>query len=126
MPKPGDDNFLGDNSFGEDDFSVGDEDKRPVGEAKKAEMSEILKKFKAQAKEEQKLFVENVDSEYWVAVCFQSRDQKEKFLELAGWLQYGDKYLDGLEVADAMGIDIKAMTPAIRKVKIEKDWKEFV
>mgnify|MGYP001577400162 CR=1 FL=1 len=112
--------------FGEDDFNFGDEDKMPVAEKKKAEMSELLKKFKASAKEEQRLFQQNIDSEYWVAICFQSREQKEEFLRLAGWLQFGDKYLDGLEVADKMGMKIGHLTQKPRAVKIDKTWKEFV
>lgn len=61
-----------------------------------------------------------------MAICFQSREQKEEFLRLAGWLQLGDKYLDGLEVAEKMGMQIGHMTPKVRKVKIDKTWKEFV
>lgn len=38
--------------FGADDFDFGGKDKMPVMETKKAEMSELLKKFKASAKEE--------------------------------------------------------------------------
>ena len=119
-------NDLDGDVFGEDDFNFGDEDKMPVAEKKKAEMSELLKKFKASAKEEQRLFQQNIDSEYWVAICFQSREQKEEFLRLAGWLQFGDKYLDGLEVADKMGMKIGHLTPKSRKVKIDKTWKGFV
>ena len=47
-------------------------------------------------------------------------------MRLAGWLQLGDKYLDGLEVAEKMGMQIGHMTPKVRKVKIDKTWKEFV
>ena len=49
------------------------------------------------------------DTEFWFAVCFQSRAQKEEFLEKAGWtgLVQGDKYLDGLEVSRAMEVDIE-------------------
>jgi hypothetical protein len=116
---------LGADAFGADDFDFGDEDKRSVVIRKKEEMSETLKKFKAQKAEEQKTFYENVDSEYWIAICFQSRDQKEAFLEKAGLMQYGDKYLDGMDVAEHMGINIKEMTPKMRKTKISKEWLEF-
>ena len=111
--------------FGADDFSFGDEDKRPVVAQKKEEMSELLKKFKAQKAEERKTFYENVDSEYWICVCFQSREQKEAFLEKAGLMQYGDKYLDGMDVAQHMGINIKDLTPKTRKTRQSKDWLEF-
>ena len=124
--KEKDNDFFGGDIFGDDDFSFGDEDKRPIAEQQKVELSDVLKKFKAQAKEEQKIFLENVDSEYWIAICFQSREQKEEFLRLAGWLKYGDKYLDGLEIAEKMKIKIKHLTPKLRKVRIDKDWAEFI
>ena len=44
------------------------------------------------------------DSEYWVALCFETRAQKEAFLKALAVFQQGDKYLDGLEVAKRMGI----------------------
>lgn len=119
-------NDLDGDVFGADDFACGDEEKMPVAEKKKAEMSELLKKFKESAKEEQRLFQQNIDSEYWVAICFQNREQKEEFLRLAGWMQFGDKYLDGLEVAEKMGMKIGHLTPKPRKVKIDKTWKDFV
>ena len=114
-----------DSSFSFGDFSFGDEDKRPVATQKKEELSELLKKFKAQSKEERKTFIENVDSEYWVAICFQSREQKDEFLVQAGLAQYGDKYLDGMDVAEHMGIHISHLTPKIRKTNISKTWLEF-
>ena len=47
------------------------------------------------------------DDEFWVAVCFQSRTQKEEFLRLAGWDSLGDKYLDGLRLAAHLGVSIE-------------------
>lgn len=98
---------------------------KTVAEAQEV-ISAVLKKFKDQAKNEQKVFTENVDSEYWIAICFQSREQKEEWLRQAGLIELGDKYLDGLEVAEVMGMDIKKLTPPIRKVKISKSWTDFV
>lgn len=62
--------------------------------------------FKARADAEAKRHLDAVDSEYWFAVCFQSREQKEQFLKLAKLFELGDKYLDGWEVAKALGIKI--------------------
>ena len=45
-----------------------------------------------------------VDSEYWVAICFQSRAQKEAFIKGMGLSLYGDKYLDGARIASKFGI----------------------
>ncbi|KZM68145.1 hypothetical protein AWN90_09395 [Nocardia terpenica] len=46
------------------------------------------------------------DSEYWFAICFRSRAQKERFLREAGLLQLGDKYIDGEKAARILGIDL--------------------
>jgi hypothetical protein len=48
-----------------------------------------------------------LDTEYYICICFQSRTQKEEFLEKIGWFDLGDKYLDGLKVAERLGIDIE-------------------
>src|SRR5688572_4184522 len=62
------------------------------------EMSELLQGFKARAAREDKRFIDATDSEFWVALCFQTRAQKEEFIAALGLLAQGDKYLDGLQV----------------------------
>lgn len=47
------------------------------------------------------------DSEYWVAICFKTRRDKERFLSEAGLLTLGDKYIDGHRAATALGIDLQ-------------------
>ena len=73
------------------------------------EVSSVLAAFKARAKAEQERFNLVTDSEYWCAVCFQTREQKEAFLDALKVLQYGDKYIDGLVLAKKLGI---ALPPA--------------
>lgn len=84
-----------------------------------AELSEVLDGFKQRAEREQERFVDATDSEYWIAVCFQTRAQKEEFLEKLGLLADGDKYLDGLLVARKLGITIESPTPGKPKLKID-------
>lgn len=48
------------------------------------------------------------DSEYWVAFCFETREQKEAFLRHFSLLDDGDKYVDGLAAAEAMGVELDA------------------
>ena len=43
---------------------------------------------------------------YYFVVCFQSEEQKKEFLSKMGWLAWGDWFLNGLEVARSLGIDI--------------------
>lgn len=76
------------------------------------ELSATLKAFKSAAANEQDHFVDNTDSEYWVCLCFQNRDQKEEFLRQAGLIADGDKYLDGVEAAKKLGYPV---TPVVRR-----------
>ena len=72
-----------------------------------AEESEAIKRIKEEKRQLREQWRINVDTEFWIAVCFQSRAQKEEFLGKVGWTDNGDKYLDGLQVAADMGIDIE-------------------
>jgi hypothetical protein len=71
-----------------------------------AEFVELQTAFQARAKREQARQELATDSEYWTAIVFQSREQKEAFLAALGLLEHGDKYLDGYEVAKAMNITL--------------------
>lgn len=66
------------------------------------EISETLQAFRDRAKQEAKRFADATDSEYWVAVCFKTRDEKERFLRKFGLANLGDKYLDGRRVEEKL------------------------
>ncbi len=70
------------------------------------EQSEALKAVIAHRKSMLENWRVTVDPEFWFAVCFQSRAQKEEFLEKANLSDLGDKYLNGLELAEKLGVDI--------------------
>lgn len=48
------------------------------------------------------------DSEFWIGVCFESREQKEQFLAAVGLRPKlnGDKYVDGRIMAAKLGITL--------------------
>lgn len=73
----------------------------------KAEVSEALRAIIDQKRAMREVYRLTTDPEFWFAVCFQSREQKEEFLKLVGWVELGDKYLDGLKVAAALGVAIE-------------------
>lgn len=77
-------------------------------QAASTEISATLAAFKQRAKQEQDRFILATDSEYWVGLCFQTRAQKEHFLQAVNLLQHGDKYLDGELLARRMGITLPA------------------
>ena len=47
--------------------------------------------------------MEPTDSEYWFAIAFPLRDDKDSFLAEYGLRKLGDKYLDGMAVARKLG-----------------------
>ena len=77
-----------------------------IEEAPEEELSELLAGFKSRAREENRRFLVAVDSEFWFAICFQTREQKDAFLKATRWAQQGDKYLDGQWVAKQLAIDL--------------------
>ena len=79
------------------------------------ELNELLDGFKARATRENNRMLEAVDSEFWVAICFQTRAQKEEFLKKAKLLDLGDKYLDGMLVAEELGIELTSPVPGMPK-----------
>lgn len=81
----------------------------------KAEVSAVLQGFRDRAKAEAKRYELATDSEYWLAVCFQSREQKEEFLRAVKMLADGDKYLDGRKLAANLGIKLRCQDIAISK-----------
>src|SRR5688500_1366452 len=83
------------------------------------EMVEVLTGVKDRAAKENKRITDATDSEYWIAVCSQTRAQKEELLQKLGLLAEGDKYIDGLALARAMGIVIESPTPTMPKLKTD-------
>lgn len=91
------------------------------------ETSAVLEAFKARARAEQERFALATDSEYWVGVCFQTREQKEHFLREAKLLQAGDKYIDGALVAKRLGITLPpAAVPYNISAKVDAKYAALV
>lgn len=91
-----------------------------------AEASALLQGFRERAKQEAERFTLATDSEFWVAIGFQSREQKDVFLQVMEWFQLGDKYLDGTQIAALMGIELPKVELANKKVKADKKLKPLV
>jgi hypothetical protein len=71
-----------------------------------ADLSELLKAFKTKSQAENARFLDATDSEFWLALCFQNRAQKEQFLRALDLIAEGDKYLDGEVVAEKLGVKL--------------------
>lgn len=76
--------------------------------------------FRDRMSREQKRFEVVTDSEFWLALCFQDREQKEAFIAALGLLAHGDKYLDGELVAQKLGITIPPPVLKLRTPKVPK------
>lgn len=61
----------------------------------KEEVDETSRAFRDRIAKEDKRRRLATDSEFWIAVCFVSREDKERFLRKYDLLSIGDKYLDG-------------------------------
>ena len=81
------------------------------------EMSELLTGFKGRADREDQRMTDIMDSEYWTAFCFQTREQKEEFLRKLDLIDLGDKYLDGMEVAKKLGVTLESRVPPVYKTR---------
>lgn len=67
-----------------------------------AELDAMQQAYRARSKNEEKRKKAATDSEFWFAVCFTSREEKDEFLREHGLIQLGDKYLDGRAVDKAL------------------------
>ncbi|MBF6333335.1 hypothetical protein [Nocardia transvalensis] len=72
----------------------------------KAELDALGKGLSGASKQWAEKFAAMNDSEYWIAICFRSREQKEEFLRKAELTELGDKYLDGEKAAEILGIEL--------------------
>jgi hypothetical protein len=90
------------------------------------EVNQALTRFKKSAQREKQRFADATDSEYWVALCFQTREQKEEFLRKIGWQHLGDQYLNGMLCAEAQGITLTSRIPPMPRYKIDRRYAELV
>ena len=65
-----------------------------------------IERLKNEDKKIKDRFIQAYDSEFWFCICFYNRKQKELFLEKTKAIALGDKYINGVEFARAIGIDL--------------------
>lgn len=91
----------------------------------KAELNALQSGFIARAKQENARREKATDSEYWFCVCFQSRDQVEEFLKKSGWAKPNVKYIDGQQVAKAIGVKLTPDTTGFGQTRIDRKLAKF-
>ena len=81
------------------------------------EVSAVLAAIKAAKKERRDQYRTTTDPNFYLVVCFQSTDQKDEFLRKSGWAEEGAKYLDGLDVAALLGVDVRPINLPRKSVR---------
>lgn len=93
----------------------------------KADLTAVQAAFRARAKAEEGRRELAVDGEFWMALYFKTRAQKEFFIKALKWSQFGDKYLSGELIARELGIDLPDQSMALKSLpKIDKDFAGLV
>lgn len=82
-----------------------------------AEISAALAAIKAGKKEWRDAYRVLTDPNYYTVVVFQSTDQRDEFLDKAGWRPFGEKYIDGLALAQYLGVDVQPINLPRKSVK---------
>ena len=77
-----------------------------IEESPKVELDAVQAGFRERAAQEAERFKDATDSGYYSCLVFENREQLDAFLTGIGMLNRGDLYLDGREVARALGIDL--------------------
>lgn len=72
-----------------------------------AEMSEILRQIKERRQADRDRFRVARDPDYFLVLCFQSHEQRDEFLTKSGWGKADNRYLNGLEIARRLGINVE-------------------
>lgn len=78
------------------------------------EVSEALRAVLEERRERRDEFRIATDTQYYVVLCFQCEDQKKEFLTAMGWLRWGERFLNGLDCARSLGVDISPIDLPMR------------
>lgn len=90
-----------------DPLEAVDYERGGIEDSATAEMSEIVKQIKADKQAQYERFRIARDPEYYLVLCFQSHDQRDEFAQKAGWATDGGRFVNGLDVARKLGVDVK-------------------
>ena len=88
-----------------------------ITETGDAKISAALAAIKAEKKERRDAYRVLTNPNYYTVVVFQSTDQRDEFLDKAGWRPFGEKYIDGLALAQHLGVDVQPINLPRKSVK---------
>lgn len=93
-------------------------------ESADTEVADMMASIRENRKNHAERFRDIESGEFWFAVCFQSRSQKEEFIEKLldkydpNNETFGDKYVSGLELAAMLGIPIEPIVLEAKKSRL--------
>ncbi|WP_367429672.1 hypothetical protein [Snodgrassella alvi] len=91
-----------------------------------AQLENLRQEFERVSKMPQQLRQRVTDSEYWCAVCFQTREQLMAFLKVLDIPAKENKYVDGLVLAQKLGITLPPAEVRFRlSDHVDKDFLEL-
>lgn len=65
------------------------------------------------------------DVDFVIQVVFLDMPQRDAFLKASGWERHGKRYVNGLELAKAMGIELPESAYRPPKPRIDKTWSKY-
>lgn len=89
-----------------DESPIEDHEHLSHEDAESARLAELHKGFRERMKAESARRELATDTEFWLCIVFQDRNQKDQFLAGSGWIGLGDKYLDGERLAQLVGVAV--------------------
>lgn len=103
----------------------------PTGDAEadsEKDLGELEQGFRRRAADEGRRFAMATDAEFWGAVCFHTREQRDAFFAALGAQPFGvgGRYFDGNALAEHMGIKLPEADPPQALRKPDPAWVEFV
>jgi hypothetical protein len=100
---------------------VAEAGKDPV-EVVESRVAALPNAFQDRASKEQDRRADATDSRYWIALCFQTRAEKEEFLIKSGLadLALESDYLDGAEVAERLDVELTSPVPKWKDARPNK------
>jgi hypothetical protein len=92
----------------------------------KAELGQVLRDMQGQAKRAQAQFKLNTDTDYYLCLCFVSREQKREFLTRLVLGDLGERFLSGVEVAKRLGVALTPVDYRPHEGKADKGLSELI
>ena len=103
-----------------------------VGDAEadaQKDLGELESGFRRRAADESRRFALVTDTEYWGAICFETREQRDAFFAALGVAGFGNRgrYFDGNAIADKLGIALPAseLSGTLKVKDPDQTWVRF-